>query len=276
MISLIQPIAVGNALRLLLSPPAGATRWKLLRKSADTFTGHDDPDAYVALDGTERSVLDSYFLVNGTPYWYKLYSLVAGVYVASDSAMQVPSATYADMTTDVLETVRDRLDYGFQVEVARENISHENNRVSVLTAPPVFEDTRWPVVTVQLVNESPVNRAIGEMVDEDRFLENEGQWEQYEGWHASVQLSIGIYSLNPDERIELRKALRRIVIGNLPVFDESGMLMVELQTQDTEDFTSYSAPVYMVMATFTCVAPAYVGSRENIITDIVQTIVEQS
>jgi hypothetical protein len=51
MIGFIQPIASGNAIRLLLSPVMGASNWRVLRKESDDFSGHDDPNAYLVYEG---------------------------------------------------------------------------------------------------------------------------------------------------------------------------------------------------------------------------------
>ncbi|CAE6512573.1 MAG TPA: hypothetical protein DEO56_05830 [Nitrosomonas nitrosa] len=47
----IQPTAFGNAIRLPLSPVLGASKWRVLRKESDDFSGHDDPNAYLVYEG---------------------------------------------------------------------------------------------------------------------------------------------------------------------------------------------------------------------------------
>ena len=244
MIRFVQPIASGNAIRLLLGPPTGASRWRVLRKEADDFTGDDDPAAFIAYEGTETTVVDHQLLINGQLYYYKAYYWVNSAWQASATATGMPSAAYQDAGTDVLSLLRDRLDYGFRVEVERGVISHEYNAVPVLTAPPIFEDTRWPCVTVHLQSESPVVRGIGEIMLPDSFDSETESWDVGEGWLASTQLQIVTWSLNPDERIEMRKAVRRIIQANLSLFDSEGVVNIEISQQDVEDFTSYQAPVY--------------------------------
>ena len=79
---------------------------------------------------------------------------------------------------------------------------------------------------------------------------------------ADVGLTIVGWSLNGDERAELRRAIRRIIIGNLPVFSDRGMEQVSIKQQDVDAISGeYSAPLYQVMTTFTCKAPVRVGSR---------------
>lgn len=273
MISLIQTIAAGNALRIFRETPVGASGARLLRKVTDTFAGEEDPDAFLVSDQVDGAVVDMTSLVNGTLYFYRAYYLVEGIWTDSGTSVSAtPTATYQDAATDAFSLVRDRLDLGLQVEVARGALTHADGHIKVLTAPPQHEDTVWPVVTVHLTSESSDVRGIGELTVPDFF--DDGDWNEGDGWLADVQMVIMGWSLNPDERIELRKALRRIIVANLPVFDAAGMVMPKFQQQDTEDFSSFNAPVYQVMCTFSCVAPVRVGSNVDAITDVEVTIEE--
>ena len=273
MISLIQSIAVGNALRVFLEPPASAVNWRLLRKLADTFTGPDDAEAIKVIDGTDKTVLDANGLYNDTAYYYRPYYWNGSAWTAGVTRSGIPAATYQDATHDVLTFVRDRIDVGLQVELKRGTIKHQNNRVPVLTAPPVYEETRWPVVTVHLQNESPGENGVGQQVLPEFFQSDVGEWNESEGWLAHTQIQIICWSQNPDERIALRKILRRILIANLPVFDQQGMVQVVLSQQDSEDF-SYSAPVYQAINTFSCMAPVLVSSFVGVIREVNSTNLE--
>jgi hypothetical protein len=273
MISFIQPIAAGNALRVFLEPPAGAVWCRLLRKGADTFTDQDDPSALLVQEGTDTTVVDIAYLTNGQTYYYKPFYRVGADWVAGATVFATPQAGYDDGSVDVLSFVRDRLDAGLATELERGALAHPDGHIRVLTAPPLFEDAAFPLVTVHLQSEDPKDRALGELIAADSFDAIGGAWTESEGWLARTQLSIIGWTLNPDERIALRQALRRIVVANLPVFDAAGMVEVELQLQDTEDFASFSAPVYQVMATLTCEAPVIVGSTAGAI-KTVTTIME--
>lgn len=279
MLSRIEPLSVGNALRVFFEPPAGTVRVRLLRRVVDAFTGYDDAQAKLVFSGDpEYSVLDSEFLENGQTYFYRAYYLVNGSWVASLSLSAIPNATYADASTDVLDVVRDRLAKGFRVEVARNVLASDadDQQIKVLNAPPMEESTRWPVVTVHLTSEAPANRALGEMIEPDDFDEIEGEWGSGEGWLAKVQLSIVAWSLNPDERIEMRKALRRLIIANLPVFDGHGMVEIEFSQQDIDAVSGeFAAPVYQVMNTFTCLAPVRVlNGPDKAILDVQSSFIE--
>ncbi|HRQ04351.1 MAG TPA: hypothetical protein PK580_00145 [Nitrosomonas halophila] len=276
MIRFVQPIACGNAIRLLLDPPFGTSEWRVLRKETDDFLGQDDPNAYLVYSGDEKMVVDHQFLINDRLYYYQVYYLVDGIWEAGNKTTGMPSATYSEASTDVLELLRDRLDYGFRVEVERGVIAHEFNAVPILTAPPVFEDTRWPCVTVHLESEFPAERGVGELFLPDTYDEDEDVWEAQEGWLANVQVQIITWSLNPDERIEMRKAIRRIIQANLSIFDHEGMITIEISQRDIEDFTSYQAPVYQSMCNFSCQAPAYISMKDsNIVRQVNSTILEE-
>ena len=81
-----------------------------------------------------------------------------------------------------------------------------------------------------------------------------------EGWLSAYSLDIaGWVSGNPDERIALRKAIKKVIIGNLPVFDQHAMVMCQLTMADVEDFETFSAPMYQSIGTFSCVAPSIVA-----------------
>jgi hypothetical protein len=274
MIAMIQPLAAGNALRVILDVPAGASKCRLLRKVSDTFAGQDDPDALLVSDALERAALDTAGLVNSTLYFYRAYYFVAGVWVTGAAVSATPAATYEDRFGDVMSLVRERIDLGLQVEVQRGTLVHDQGHIKVLTAPPIFDDTVWPVVTVHLAGEAPAERAVGEMPFPDEFDEGSNQWAESEGWLARVQITIMGWSDNPDERIELRKALRRTVLANMPIFDFAGMVSIEFSQQDTEDFASWTIPVYQTLGTFSCMAPVVVGSNVGAINEVHTTIVE--
>lgn len=272
MISLIQPVAAGNALRVFLQPPAGAVWWRLLRRVDDAFAGESDPDALLVYEGVDKSTLDIAQLVNGTLYYYRPYYRVGGGWVPGTTVTATPNATYEGVGEDVLSLVRERLDLGLQTELARGVLTHERGHIPVLTAPPIFEDVVWPIVTVHLSNDGPAERAVGELIGVDEFDGHD--WFEKEGWLARTQLAIMGWSLNPDERIDLRKALRRIVQANLPIFDFAGMVEIEFSQQDTEDFSSYGAPVYQVLCTFSCLSPVQVGAKVGAIEEVKTSIVE--
>jgi hypothetical protein len=155
------------------------------------------------------------------------------------------------------------------------NIKNEEGVIKVLTAPPIFEDTKWPVVTVHLQSESPSERSLGEVIQYGH-LDESGQYPDSEGWLSDTQILIIGWTLNPDVRITLRKILRRLVVGNLAVFDRLGLLEIDFSQSDMEELDRYAAPVYQTVGTFKCLAPiavsAEVGTIEGV--DVVITEVD--
>jgi hypothetical protein len=272
---MIQALPVGNALRVFMAPPSGASRWKLLRKGTNAFSGHDDPSASVISFGAETSVLDSNFLINGQTYWYALYWWDGTAWLLDSLKSAVPVPNFRQMGVDVLSFVRDRLDYGLQIIIARGEIHHPQGRIQVLTAPPTSEEVAWPVVTVHCTQDVAAERALGEEIFSDVYLPDTNQWESVEGWLSRTQLTIVGWCLNPDERILLRKALKNIVIANLPVFEAACIQQIDLQQSDQEDFQSFNAPVYQVTSIFTCIAPSFVNTVEGAIREVVVSIIEE-
>lgn len=268
MISIAQPLPAGNAIRIFVEPPSGALSWRVLRKGADTFTGYDDVSALIAFEGDERVFVDTESLINDQTSFYKAYFFDGSTWTGSSTVSATPSATYEDNTTDAMEVIVDRLRAGLKVEVDRQNILNELGYIQVFTAPPNLErDMRFPLVTVSLDVEEPEVRGIGELLESDVLLDDE--WFESEGWIARVQLSIVGWSLNPDERTELRKAIRRIIVANLAVLDDKGIQQVQLSQTNLDSVSGeYDAPVYQTVGTFTCIAPVRVGNRADSISEV--------
>lgn len=270
MISMILPIAAGNALRLFVEPPADAAEWRILRKGSDSFSGHDDSSALVVYRGSDRIVVDDQHLQNDSPAFYRPYYWIDGSWQEGSGLSGTPRATYEDLSTDALSVFTDRMEAFLRVECERGSFVTDVGYVPVYTAPPSLErDIPFPVVSVHLTNEDRAVSGVGEDLGGDDFDSISGSWEESEGWMASVQLTVMGWSLNPDERRELRKAMRRAVVANLPVFDSHGMIQIEFNQQDVDAVSGeYGAPVYQVMGTFTCLAPIRVGHKVDAITDV--------
>lgn len=264
MITMIQPLHVGNALRLFLQPPADAVRWKVLKKGADTISGHDDATAAVAYEGDENVIVDITGLMNDTMVFYRPFYTVDGVtWTPGTGASGTPKAIYEETTTDVLSHLRDRLEAGLKVECQRGNLVNELGYIQVFNASPSLErDLRLPLVTVHLESEEAGDRGIGEEVMLDMTDPLDGSTDESEGWLANVNVTIIGWSGNGDERLELRKAIRRIIIGNLPVFESLGWVMPTLSQSDVDAVNGeYPTPMYQVMSNFTCIAPVRVSGR---------------
>ena len=262
MISFVYPIPVGNALRVLLMPPALASRWKLLRKGSDDISGVDDPLALVISEGCEKCVTDTLGLINDVPVYYQAFYLFGSTWVASASKAGTPHAGFIDNSVDPMTVVRDRLELGLAVYVARGQLTNERGFIPVLTASPQIEEVPLPLVTVHLAADSPDMRSLGELIASDEYSGVDSMWHSFEGGYSKTDLTIVGWCLNADERIVIRNAVKSVLMANLPIFDAEGLLLVSWNFTDTEDFTSYAAPVYQSICTFTCYAPGAIESVE--------------
>lgn len=269
MITLLQPLPVGNAVRLFFEPPPLAVEWKVLRKPADTFTGHDDAGALLVHRGSEKVVVDSENLPNEAIAFYRVYSTDDGEeWTASATAYTTPRATYSEATTDVQACVRSRLEAGLKIECERGTFITDNGYIPVFTEFPMAEqEVPMPLVTVHLENEASGERGLGEDLGADGFDLSTGEWTDTEGWMADVRLTIVGWSLNGDERSELRRAIRRIVIANLGLFDSKGFIKIDLSHK--EDFnTDFGAPIFQSMTDFSCSAPVIVGGNVRAVREV--------
>lgn len=270
---MVQKIPAGNGLRVYMMPPASATRIRLLRKESDSFAGANDPAALVVSDGLEKVVSDIYALFNGVTVYYRAYYQINGVWHETATKSATPEATFIDVGVDPLTVVRERLELGLQVVVTRGSLQHERGFIPVLTASPQIEDIPLPLVTVHLAADSPDMRSVGEAIRNDVYTDDDGLWHSFEGGFFRTDLTIVGWSLNADERIVLRNALKTVLLANLPVFDAAGLLLVSWNFSDLEDFTTYAAPVYQAMCNFTCYAPSAVESVDPAIRDVVSNLI---
>ena len=260
---MLHPLKAGNAIRLFMTPPQGAVYWRVLKMGSDSFTGHNDLDfALIAYEGDESVFIDAENLTNENRVFYKPYYFMQDdSWQAGPTASATPAASFEDHSTDVLSFVRQRLEEGLLVEVQRGTLLSELDYIQVFTAPPSLEQNlRFPLVTITLEDESPNTRGLGDDISGDEYDFGSSEWFESEGWIADVRLSIVGWSLNSDERITLRKAIRRIMIANLPVFADQGMDLINFSMSDVDALNGeYNANIYQVMGNFTCIAPVRVG-----------------
>jgi hypothetical protein len=268
MISNITAAAVGNALKIYLVPPPGTLKWVVLRNTTGVFPAYNDANSITVFNGSDESyMVDTDGIVNGTLYYYCEFDYDGTDWDASAIVSATPACTYKDQSVDVLSVVRDRIDAGIKNEILIGTLTPKSGGIAVLNAPPMFEETNWPVVTVHVGSDGSGDRSIGDAPFPDVYDPITGLWSESQGWLARVQLNIVGWSKNPDERIALRKALRKIILGNLDVFDSAGIVSIDFSQQDIDDLSSYPAPVYQAMCSFSCEAPAGVVDTIGLITD---------
>lgn len=260
MILAASPLPVGNAARLYLARPPGVLWQRILRRPDALFAGATDPGASVVVDQSiDDTVLDTVGLINNTPVYYLDFGWNGAAFVAGLApVMLTPAATYGVDVFDPQTVVRDRLALGLAVEVAAGRLKPAAGKIPVLTSPYALQDAiTFPVVSVNLENESPVERFIGEELFSN-YGDDIDSVDDGAGWMRHVRLSVTGVSQNSDERIALRIALRRVVLANLAVFDDAGMTLVTFSQSDTEEFTEKGVSLFMTVGTFECQAFAYV------------------
>ena len=108
------------------------------------------------------------------------------------------------------------------------------------------------------------------MLEPDSF--NGEDWELSEGWIERVRLDIIGWSQNPDERQALRQAIRRLVIANLQVFDDAGMVQIDLQQMDGEEPGEKNTVIYKSIGSFSCLAPVQVVGLQGEVVDVEMTL----
>ena len=271
------PQSAGNAVRLGLRPLAGASKARLLRKTANTWAGADDPEAFVVADvpadAQELAVLDMRDLENGTAYFYKAFYLVGAAWVASASISVTPLCTFEVVGPDVLALLRDRLADGLSALVARGTLAPKEGFIPVLLAPPVADETPYPVVTLHLDLEASGERVIGEDLG-SVFDDTADEWYETVGWLARVKVDFVVWSLNGDERAQMRRAVRAVLQANLGILESAGCTQIDLELRHMDDMETYSAPVFEVVGSLSCVALAAAGLKVSPIRDVAVQLIE--
>ena len=263
---MILPLNSGNALRLWLQPPVNTLRTRVLRNLTGAFADQNDPAATVIFEGQDIDVIDVDGLKNGIEYFYQAFYFDGADWSASNVSSATPEATYQDASTDVLTLVRDRLQAGIDVEVSRGTLKPKSEKLPVLNAPPVYDQDPLPVISVHVDRDGSGQWSIGGDMSSD-FNTGDGI-DVDEGYFSEWALTIIGWSLNPDERISLRQAIKRILLANLPVFSAYGMQQIDLSYSDAEDFEKFVVPMYQIVGKLTCVAPSQITESVAPIADV--------
>lgn len=249
----LQSLGCGNAIRIIVESTAGESRWRVLRKESNDFSGANDPAAFLVHDGAERFLTDARLLVNGVTYFYAIFGRIADSWSLPVVRSIAPVATFDDASVDVQELVRERLDLTLNSMIARGKLPLTKPTLSVMSIPFYTQGGEFPVVTVLFGGSSPVVRSLGDVVGSDVFID--GGITELQGWLSSVSVEVTAWSLNAEERNILRKAIEAAVASNLHVFDDLGLQMFEVQSvQDSEDTQSMNAPVYQTTLRLGCTA----------------------
>ena len=268
MLAMIYPLHAGNALRLMLMPPSGAVRLRVLRKTSGDFVSVDDPQAVVVYDGQAVGSLTDFTAVqNGVTLHYMAFYHDGARWSPGGSKSAQAGVRYEDQSVDVPGILRDRLDLGLRQYVARGALKHRSGHIPVMTASPMYEDTPMPVVTLHVDDDSAAEMGIGDELGE-LGIGDDGMGHSLDGWLSRYQIQVVAWSLNAEERETLRKAIKAVLLANGPVFEDAGLLQRTLSVSNQEDFTTYAAPVYKVVARFGCLASTAVDRRDIVVTEV--------
>ena len=273
-------LPAGNAVRIGVAPPAGALQVRVLRKTENVWlpdsnsAAPDDPDAFVVVDaeGADRlSVLDMRDLENGTAYFYKAFYRRGLAWSSTAVISATPLCTFETVGPDVLVLLRDRLSDGLAAMVARGILAPKEGYIPVLLSPPVADETPYPVVTLHLDSDVSGERAIGE----DLGSEFDGaEWVETVGWLARVKVDFVVWSLNGDERSQMRRAVRGVLQANLGILESAGCTQIDLDLRHMEDMETYSAPVFEVVGSLSCVALAAVDLQVSAVRDVAVQVIQ--
>lgn len=265
-IALLRTLPIGHAVELVVSLDPGTMAWHVLRRTDDDFPVDPLDDTNSVVIHVEQCaptdharqipVLDLKDVRHGQPYWYIAYGYDGLQWRGASPQPFTPQPHAHVRSIDPLTLLRDRLIVGLQDAVIAGRLKPASGNLPVLTAPPQTDTTTWPLVTLHLETDTAAERAIGEQIDQDYRRLTDGDWQETEGWLSRIEISVVGWSQNPDERSVLRQELKHLIIGNLPVFAALGLITPDWNQRDSEDFTTYNAPVYQTAGAFSCLVPS--------------------
>lgn len=291
-IALLQSLPIGGAVDVSVNIETDIAWLRLLRKTGDratvVFSGSTDTSATRVID-CKTPPRDHYYLLpsivdytgisNSVTYSYCAFGYSTATSAWSESTViDVAVAPTADLEgADPLDFLVSRIAAGLATEVTTGRLKPTTGRILVHTAPPLTANAPMPIVTVHLDVDRSAERYISERIGQEITInpedpgapdEDEMYWEDGEGWISQWTCTITGWSLNPDERNTLRKSLKRILMGNLPIFEQAGMIQVDLSIRDTEEMEQYNVPMFMTVHTLNCLAPAHLTGHYSAIDSV--------
>ena len=256
------------AVYLYLEPPVGPSHLRLVRRYNQAFpalpTGAGNTEIYAG--PLTAGVLDWHEVLPGAVHWYAPYYLTGATWTLGTAHSITPTIQTHAPTLDSLDVLRERVEVGLNALLADGYLRHPRNQFSVLTAPPVLEDACFPAVAVHLDQAVADTHFVGGFIGEDST--EDGLQRETEGWWARYQVQVEAWSLNPDERRLLRRALRDILVAGRDVLELIGLMELEVSLADSEDFQSYNAPLYHTVAKLSYLAPDVVWSESTPLSEI--------
>jgi len=243
----------GAAVYLYLLPP-DAAELRLIRRFDDTFplapTGAGNIEIYAGLPVC--GVIDWHEVLPGVEHFYAPYYRVGDTWTLGAIHSITPSLQTHQPTLDSLDVIRERVEVGLNSLVSQGFLHHPRGQFTVLTAPPVIDDSCFPAVAVRLEQATSdqhfIGGFIGSAIVDDLLNETEGWWSRY-------QVQVESWSLNPDERRLIRRCLRDTLIAGRDVLELTGIMELDASFSDSEDFQQYSTPMYLTRASLNYLAP---------------------
>jgi hypothetical protein len=143
--------------------------------------------------------------------------------------------------------------------VASGRLVPASGQIPVHTAPFWLRDgISFPCVSVHLTSSAQETWFVGE-VAAPPIDNGDGTVTEFEGVVRRTQIDVVAVSQNGDERLELRKAVERVILANIPVFEGLGFSDVTISQADSEDFESKNVPLFMSQTTLTGLSVSFVG-----------------
>jgi hypothetical protein len=85
----------------------------------------------------------------------------------------------------------------------------------------------------------------------------DGTYTEFQGWADTSQIEVVAVSLNGDERLALRRAIKRVLQVNLEIFEALGLSDIELSLSDQEDYAK-ETQLFMTSASISCTCLSFV------------------
>ncbi|MCE2580784.1 hypothetical protein LDL36_20495 [Komagataeibacter sp. FNDCR1] len=239
------PLACGSAVRLIVSPPAGARYWRLLRGTVAP-TGPDDQAATVlASCSTVTDRLDWQGLTDGTPYSYAVYYWDGAEWSAPDTAQATPAQAMDFDEVEPVSVLLERFRKGVAAELTAARIQVPSGEIKVVSSP-LMSDGRatWPMVVIHLNSSTPFAQFVGDEVRPPTD-NGDGTVSVWKGEIYDYNVTVSGWSPNEVERLSLRKMLWRIFEANRLLLADLGFMNATLSQRDSEDLEQKNCPLFI-------------------------------
>jgi hypothetical protein len=265
----VRPFGYGGGVRLHWLNPADAAfhHVKIIRKTVNSFSGHNDPAATVIYSGkgvqtaphqtvfrpspavTEvrhRCTIDSKGVLWATTYYYAIYAM--NVAENDVSVAVVKSGGTPDVSVfeevDVIGLLLEYISAYFKRQIAVQGLKVPSGvtELPVLDSPPLIENVKFPCISIHLDTDAPEGYSIGDDLNQ---LSAEGDATVHRrGYLAGFTLSITGWTENPEIRRHLYRHLKGCLLSARQLLEQSGVVNTRLTGRYAEDFEGYNMPLF--------------------------------